>query len=164
MRSIPATAGCFALGLVILQWLAPAEAQIEEKPEELTEETIEAEYQPPLLDYQPPLLDPMADEPLADRGPIKQRDYTAQHRPRVTVMPFEDTNTEAADQGFGRAVSAMLVTYLKRRSQLVVVERHRLGGLLREQERAAQGITTETKEYAAAAQTLRDWTPSSTAT
>lgn len=49
--------------------------------------------------------------------------YTAQRRPRVAVLSFKDTNHDADEQRYGAAVEAMLVTYLKRKSQFVVVER-----------------------------------------
>lgn len=67
--------------------------------------------------------------------------YTAQRKPRVTVMEFEDTNAVADSERFGPSVSAMLVTYLKRESQLVVVERQELKQILDEWERDQKGLT-----------------------
>lgn len=66
--------------------------------------------------------------------------YTAQRRPRVTVLKFEDTNTEAQQARYGSSVEAMLVTFLKRKSQFVVVERQKLGTLLEEKRRIQSGM------------------------
>lgn len=66
--------------------------------------------------------------------------YTAQHRPRVAVLTFDDTNAEAQDAGYGASVEGMLVTFLKRKSQLVVVERQKLGPLLREKQLMQRGM------------------------
>lgn len=49
--------------------------------------------------------------------------YTAQRRPRVAVLSFKDTNHQAGEARFGASVEAMLVTFFKRKSQFVVVER-----------------------------------------
>lgn len=67
--------------------------------------------------------------------------YTAQRKPRVAVLEFEDTNSEAKSQRYGSSVQAMLVTYLKRKSQIVVVERQKLGDVLAEWQRNQKGLT-----------------------
>ena len=66
--------------------------------------------------------------------------YTAQRRPRVTVLAFDDTNIGALDTRYGSSVEAMLVTFLKRKSQFVVVERQRLDRLLAEKQRLQTGM------------------------
>src|SRR5262245_9899088 len=48
--------------------------------------------------------------------------YTAQRKPRVAVLDFDDTNKDALGQIYKDSVEAMLVTFLKRKSQFVVVE------------------------------------------
>lgn len=67
--------------------------------------------------------------------------YTAQRKPRVAVMEFEDTNTAAAESRYGRAVSAMLVTYFKTQSQFVVVERQNIDAILDEWKENQKGRT-----------------------
>ncbi len=67
--------------------------------------------------------------------------YTAQRRPRVTVLDFEDTNAAASEARYGASVQAMLVTFLKRKSQFVVVERQKLGPVLAEWQRNQKGLT-----------------------
>lgn len=79
--------------------------------------------------------------PAADAAATGEPTYTAQRKPRVTVMEFEDTNAVADSERFGPSVSAMLVTYLKRQSQLVVVERQELKQILDEWERNQKGLT-----------------------
>lgn len=84
------------------------------------------------------LIGPMAaaaQEPGSDR-----RNFTAQHKAKVAVMKFENTNAEATAQGFGASVSAMLITFLKRQSQLVVVERQNLDLLLDEWKKRETGV------------------------
>lgn len=66
--------------------------------------------------------------------------FTAQRRPRVTVYPFEDNNEEAKQAKYGASVEAMLVTFLKRKSQFVVVEREKLGRLMEEKQRIQHGM------------------------
>lgn len=67
--------------------------------------------------------------------------YTAQRRPRITVLNFEDTNETARNQRYGSSVEAMLVTFLKRKSQFVVVERQKLEEVIEEWRRNQQGMT-----------------------
>lgn len=67
--------------------------------------------------------------------------YTAQRKPRVTVMEFENTNAEAQQARYGQSVEAMLVTFLKRKSQFVIVERQKLGPVLEEWENNQLGMT-----------------------
>lgn len=67
--------------------------------------------------------------------------YTAQRKPRVTVLEFENTNTQAQSARYGSSVQAMLVTFLKRKSQFVVVERQKLGDVIQEWQRNQKGVT-----------------------
>lgn len=67
--------------------------------------------------------------------------YTAQHKPRITVMDFTDTNSVADQARYGPSVSAMLVTFLKQKSQFVVVERQDIRELLSEWKREQEGDT-----------------------
>ena len=82
-----------------------------------------------------------APAPPAEAAAFGEPTYTAQRKPRVAVMEFEDTNAVADSARFGPSVSAMLVTYLKRESQLVVVERQELDQILDEWERNQKGQT-----------------------
>jgi hypothetical protein len=66
--------------------------------------------------------------------------YTAQRRPRITVLDFEDTNSVAKSSVYSSSVEAMLVTFFKRKSQFVVVERQKLGSLLKEKQRLQAGM------------------------
>jgi hypothetical protein len=65
--------------------------------------------------------------------------FTAQRRPRVTVLSFEDTNKKAVEAHYGASVEAMLVTFLKRKSQFVVIERSEIKKLLEERQRLRLG-------------------------
>lgn len=65
--------------------------------------------------------------------------FTAQRRPRVTVLSFEDTNHDARKARYGASVEAMLVTFLKRKSQFVVIERAEIKKLLEERQRLRLG-------------------------
>ncbi len=67
--------------------------------------------------------------------------YTAQRKPRVTVLKFDDTNSLARDERYAASVEAMLVTFLKQKSQLVVVERQKLGAVFEEWEFNQTGVT-----------------------
>ncbi len=87
------------------------------------------------------LLLAMGGEALAQTSPSSVGRYTAQRKPRVTVLEFTDTNSQAQDQKYGNSVQAMLVTFLKRKSQFVVVERQKLGDVFAEWQRNQQGIT-----------------------
>ncbi len=80
--------------------------------------------------------------------------YTAQRKPRVAVLEFEDTNSEAKDRKYGSSVQAMLVTYLKRKSQLVVVERQKLGDVIAEWRRNQHGLTNLAPEDPSARELL----------
>jgi curli biogenesis system outer membrane secretion channel CsgG len=81
-----------------------------------------------------------------------QKAYTAQEKPRIAVREFVNTNEAAVRQGFGSSVSAMLVTFLKRKSQFVVVERDQdtLKNLEDELGRIGAGVTDKSS-----AQTLK---------
>jgi hypothetical protein len=70
---------------------------------------------------------------------VRSERYSAQRKPRVAVLDFEDTNASAISEIYKESVEAMLVTFLKRKSQLVVVERQRLGTLLDEWKLARNG-------------------------
>jgi hypothetical protein len=78
---------------------------------------------------------------LAEPGFVVTGRYTAQRKPRVTVLDFEDTNSDARNQRYGSSVQAMLVTFMKRKSQFVVVERQKLGDVLKEWQRNQKGMT-----------------------
>lgn len=92
------------------------------------------------------LLPPALPVPVSPAPPPEETSfevtgrYTAQRRPRVTVFKFDDTNTEAQQARYGSSVEAMLVTFLKRKSQFVVVERQKLGTLLEEKRRIQTGM------------------------
>lgn len=73
----------------------------------------------------------------------EEQKYTAQRRPRVTVMEFRDTNSSADESKYSESVSAMLVTYLKRKSQFVVVERQDVQSVLTEWTRNQEGQTKQ---------------------
>lgn len=66
--------------------------------------------------------------------------FTAQRPPRVAVLDFEDTNTKATQEGYGRSIEGMLVSFFKDRSQLAVVERTKLGRLFEEKLRVQRGM------------------------
>lgn len=66
--------------------------------------------------------------------------YTAQRRPRLAVLEFGDTNRDASNEGYASSVESMLVTFLGSRSQFVVVERQKLGGLFNEKRRIQSGM------------------------
>jgi Curli production assembly/transport component CsgG len=96
---------------------------------------------------------PPPTQPQASRFEVTDR-YTAQRRPRVTVLRFEDTNTTATGQRYGASVEAMLVTYLKRKSQFVVVERKDLSDLMQEKERYQRGMVESNTEDPASRELL----------
>lgn len=66
--------------------------------------------------------------------------YTAQRRPRVAMLEFEDTNREASNARHASSVESMLVTFLESRSQFAVVERQKLEELYKEKQRIQQGL------------------------
>lgn len=74
-------------------------------------------------------------------GQAEAQGFTAQRKPRVTVLEFENTNSMAESARYGASVEAMLVTFLKSKSQFVVVERQKLGPLLDEWRRNQVGLT-----------------------
>lgn len=90
----------------------------------------------------------LAAAPVAEASAPGAPLYTAQRKPRVAVMVFGDTNTQADHERFGPSVSAMLVTYLKRQSQFVIVERQDLNDLLTEWDRTQGGKTTLSQDLA----------------
>lgn len=67
--------------------------------------------------------------------------FTAQRKPRVTVLPFENANAAARPPIFSESIEAMLVTFLKRKSQFTVVERERMGDILEEWKLGRNGRT-----------------------
>lgn len=69
--------------------------------------------------------------------------YTAQNKPRIAVIEFADTNAEANSKKYGPSVSAMLVTFFKRQSQFIVVERQDVKALLDEWDLDQQGATSQ---------------------
>ena len=58
--------------------------------------------------------------------------FTAQWRPKIAIVPFFDTNALAQRNRFGAAVSAMLVTAFKNKSNFIVVEREHIARLIDE--------------------------------
>lgn len=109
-------------GVLLITLATAAGAQESEGP---------APLRPEQLSLQPSLQETTFE--VSDR-------YTSQRRPRVTVLDFEDTNTEAQSARYGSSVEAMLVTFFKRKSQFVVVERQKLKGLLAEKQRIQNGM------------------------
>jgi curli biogenesis system outer membrane secretion channel CsgG len=69
-------------------------------------------------------------KPLSGTTSIER--YSAQRKPRVAVVTFQDTNRDAQTQIYSSSVDAMLVTFLKRKSQFVVVERRDIDDVLEE--------------------------------
>lgn len=69
-------------------------------------------------------------------------DYTAQRRPRAAVFVFDNSNQGAQATLYGSSVEAMLVTFLKRKSQFVVLERKDLNlkNILAEKSRMQGGV------------------------
>lgn len=66
--------------------------------------------------------------------------FSAQRPPRVAVLGFDDANAEAPGTRHASSVEAMLETFLKLKSQFIVVERKNLGGLLEERRRIQNGM------------------------
>lgn len=73
----------------------------------------------------PPAARAGAPRPAASPGFEVTGRYTAQRRPRVTVLDILDTVQKEEKTLYGASVEAMLVTFLKRKSQFVVVERQK---------------------------------------
>ena len=48
--------------------------------------------------------------------------YEFHKKPNIAILPFTDANTSAKETGFGRTVSAMLVTALRNNSNFTVIE------------------------------------------
>ena len=67
--------------------------------------------------------------------------YSAQRKPRIAVYPFTDANSQARPPILSASVEAMLVTFLKRKSQFVVVERQKLGDVKAEWQLGRSGQT-----------------------
>src|SRR5437870_12840097 len=88
------------------------------------------------------LSSPAQDLPPPQPAPARQKVYTAQQKARVAVMPFQNTNELAQQQKYGESVSAMLATFLKRKSQLVVVDRQILDKIMKESALDASGATS----------------------
>jgi Curli production assembly/transport component CsgG/Short C-terminal domain len=90
-------------------------------------------------------MDPPRIVPLVDDLPriTRSERYSAQRKPRIAVLDFEDTNKDAIDTLYRDAVEAMLVTFLKRKSQFVVVERQKIGDVQKEWKLARTGQTSQ---------------------
>ncbi|HSG40840.1 MAG TPA: CsgG/HfaB family protein, partial [Thermoanaerobaculia bacterium] len=124
--------------VVLLLGAADAQAQATDAPPLAVPQRITAPQQ---MDEQPPPPEAQPEPEPEEEDSFKVTGrYTAQRRPRVTVGKFEDTNTEAQQTRYGSSVEAMLVTFLKRKSQFVVVEREKIGGLLEEKRRIQGGM------------------------
>ena len=55
-----------------------------------------------------------------------------QKQPRIAVLPFEDTNTASKNDGYGRAISGMLMTELINGKVFQVVERSEIERMMQE--------------------------------
>ncbi|HEX6901112.1 MAG TPA: CsgG/HfaB family protein [Thermoanaerobaculia bacterium] len=76
---------------------------------------------------------------VAEAQGMGEAPFSAQRRPRVAVLAFDNKNAEAAKTRYASSVEAMLVTFLQQKSQVVVVERKELGGLNEEKRRIQMG-------------------------
>ena len=73
--------------------------------------------------------------------------YEFHKKPNIAVLPFNDANTAAKETGFGRTVSAMLVTALRNNSNFSVIDYSELLGILPDKELDLAGLTkNETKK------------------
>lgn len=66
--------------------------------------------------------------------------FTAQQPPKVALLKFEDTNTEAIEKQYASSVESMLSTFLQSSSPFTVVERKELKGLYEEKRRIQNGL------------------------
>lgn len=117
-----------------------------------------AETQPLPCGAPPSAVAPAAVTPAAPPPPTfvlddvpsftRSESYSAQRKPRIAVIDFVDTNQTATSEVFKASVEAMLVTFLKRKSQLVVIERQRLGAIIDEWKLARQGKVKPTAQSA----------------
>src|SRR5262245_25145420 len=114
------------LGLAVLALLLMAGAALAETPSTPTPSSTAADGAKPA----PPV-------PFFSRS----ERYTAQRKPRAAVYRFTDTHRQATETVFSASVKAMLVTYLKRKSQFVVVERQDLGDIEQEWKLSRAGRT-----------------------
>ncbi len=53
-------------------------------------------------------------------------------RPRIAVLPFADTNTQAKNEGYGEAISGMLMTELINGNIFQVIERSEIDKMMKE--------------------------------
>ncbi len=98
--------------------------------------------------------------------------YTAQRRPRVAVYVFDNSNKVAQKTLYGSSVEAMLVTFLKRKSQFVVLERKELnlknifaeksrmqGGVVNPDDVASEALLERADVYVLGSVTILDHAP-----
>ena len=69
------------------------------------------------------LMDNLAKVIVSEIRVLGDSVFSAQKRPRIAVVEFNDTTTVFPEQGFGQAVASMLTTQLKQESQFIIMER-----------------------------------------
>ena len=73
-------------------------------------------------------------------------DYEFHKKPNIAVLPFTDANTAAKETGFGRTVSAMLVTALRNNSNFTVLEQSDLQNIIANKEQGLFDLTKKESE------------------
>jgi TolB-like protein len=66
--------------------------------------------------------------------------------PTIAILPFEDANVSAREEGFGKVVASMLNTHLRNETNFIVLERSRLAGIVSEQSYLQSGLTQNLRE------------------
>lgn len=67
--------------------------------------------------------------------------WSAKRVSTIAVMPFENSNARAQEQGLGKVIAAMLGTHLRNETNFVVLERSYLHRILEEQQFSQMGLT-----------------------
>ena len=70
-----------------------------------------------------------------------ETDHQFHKKPNIAVLPFSDANASAKETGFGRTVSAMLVTALRNNSNFTVIEFSELMNIMSDRELDLSGLT-----------------------
>jgi TolB-like protein len=70
-----------------------------------------------------------------------ESNYEFHSKPNIAVLPFTDANTAAKETGFGRTISAMLVTALRNNSNFSVLEQSDLLNIIEDKEQGLFGLT-----------------------
>jgi len=70
-----------------------------------------------------------------------EENYEFRKKPNIAVLPFIDANELAKEIGFGRTISAMLITALRNNSNFTVIERSELQKIMSEQVLGLSGLT-----------------------